>query len=933
MRPTDYPRPMDFRPARSFAVRLGIVIFLFIAALQSISFYVESLWFESLGFESIYWYRLRAQGLVFLIFAGASAALLWTLLRLVIPETGPGRRPFVQIGQDTIAVPTADALKRLALPVAIVIGIFIGLAFAADWNTFALFFNSPENSSVTDPIFGKPLSFYLFTLPVMESIAGWLFAISAVTLLASLLLSAIDMSARFRGVSLGLSLILTTVAWQTYVRRYGLLHSANNLFTGIRYVDDNIVVPGLTFIIVALLLGAAVAAYNIRAGRIANIGLALAIPALTFVVAGIAVPFYVTTFIVRPNEIVRETPYIKNNIEFTRKAFGLDAIEEIPFEPRLSGAVFEPAAHKDILDNVRLWDWRALQSVLRQVQVIRTYYDFPDIDVDRYVINGKPESVMLGVREMSLDRLPAGSRNWVNERLIYTHGYGVTMNSVTRFTREGLPEFYLSNMPVESTAQADIKITRPEIYFGEITNWPVYVKTLQKEFNYAEGDANNYSLYEGTGGIRMGSFFRRLLIAWTVGDLSTVPFSKDITADSALLMRRNIRERVSALAPFLLFDQDPYIVVGTDGALYWIVDAFTASDRFPYARHVTVGNRPINYMRNSVKAVVDAYNGTVRFYVFDNADPLVQSYQKMFPTLFAAADQMPDFLRAHIRYPELLFRVQATIYATYHVENEQVFYNREDIWTVAQQGRTQQGQGSADAIDPFFVLMRFPGEKAELEFVSILPFTPANRNNLIGWMAGRGDGENYGRLRTYRFPKTRFVNGPLQVQAQIDQDPQLAQQLTLWNQQGSTVIRGNLLVLPLDDVLLFVEPIYLQAERSPMPELRLVVLATQDRLAYGPRFQDALNSLLQGQGSALPAAPLTTTSSGGAPSTAAPAQPPPVTSITTDIRSLVDRANQALADYRRLTAEGRLGEAGAKLDDLKRTLEEMSRNPSQTPKQ
>jgi uncharacterized membrane protein (UPF0182 family) len=469
-------------------------------------------------------------------------------------------------------------------------------------------------------------------------------------------------------------------------------------------------------------------------------------------------------------------------------------------------------------------------------------------------------------------------------------------------------------MPVEST-QPDIQLKRPEIYFGEITDWPVYVKTRQKEFNYPEGDANNYNTYEGTGGIQMGAFFRRLLIAWTVGDILKVPFSDDITADSALLMRRNIRERVSTLAPFVLFDPDPYMVVGSDGALYWIIDGFTSSSRYPYARHLNLGNRRVNYLRNSVKAVVDAYNGSVRFYVFDSADPLIQSYRKIFPSLFTDAGDMPGFLREHVRYAELMFRAQASVYSMYHVENEQVFYNREDIWTVAQQGRSQQGQGIADAIDPLFVLTRFPGSE-QLEFVSIQSFTPASRNNLIGWLAGRSDGEHYGKLRAYTFPKTRFIDGPLQIQARIDQDPQLSSQLTLWNQQGSTVIRGSLLVMPLDDTLVFVEPIYLQAERSPMPELRLVVLASQDRLAYAPRFPEALAQFLQGEG-----APVTQITE----QTATQQQQPTATGPPSDIRGLIARANQALADYRRLTSEGKLGEAGAKLDDLRRTIEEMHR--------
>jgi uncharacterized protein len=909
MRPPRHLPAPELRSARNFLFRLVLLIILLIAAFQSISFYVESLWYGSLGFEPVYWYRLRTQAQVFLAAGAITTVALWVIFRLVTPPKGYTRRPILQFGQEAIVIPTSDTLKRLTLPAAIVLGIFFGISFSSEWSTLALFANRTATPDIADPIFGRPLSFYLFTLPVLQSIGVWFLAITIISLIVAVLLAATDMLASFRGVSLALCLVLLAAAFQVYIGRYSLLVQENSLFTGVRYVDHNIVIPGLTFITAALVSGAAVAAANIRLARVRNLALAVGIPVVTYIVAGVIAPFYVTTFVVRPNELVREKPYIKNNIEFTRKAFALDRVEEVPFEPRVANAVFDPASHPDTLENLRLWDWRALQSTLRQIQEIRTYYDFPDIDVDRYRINGKPQAVMLAARELNLNKLRSGPQNWVNERLIYTHGYGITMNPVSRFTREGLPDFILSNMPVESR-QPEINLKRPEIYFGENTDWPVYVKTRQKEFNYPEGEANNYNTYEGNGGIRMGSFFRRLLIAWSVGDIAKVPFSDDITADSMLLMRRNVRERISELAPFLLFDPDPYIVLGADGELYWMVDGFTSSDQYPYARHLNLAGQPVNYIRNSVKAVVDAYNGSVRFYVFDAQDPLIQAYQRIFPQLFTDGREMPDFLRDHVRYPELLFRMQASIYSTYHVENEQVFYNREDIWTVGQQGRSQQAQGRADSIEPFFVLLRFPGH-TEQEFVSILPFTPANRNNLIGWMAGRSDGDNYGTLRAYRFPKTRFVDGPLQIQARIDQDPQLSSQLTLWNQQGSTVIRGNLLVMPLEDTLLFVEPIYLQAERSPMPELRLVVLATQDRLAYAPRFPEALAQLLQGSGpAAAPVVPNTTS--------ATPEKQP-------DIRSLVERANRALADYRRLTSEGKLGDAGSKLDEIKQILEEMNR--------
>ena len=588
----------------------------------------------------------------------------------------------------------------------------------------------------------------------------------------------------------------------------------------------------------------------------------------------------------------------------------------MPFEPRQTNAIFDPEKHKATLANLRLWDWQALQDTLRQIQVIRTYYEFSDVDIDRYTSGGQVNTMMLASREIDINKLPVGSRNWVNDRLTYTHGYGVTMNSASVFTREGLPDFVLSNMPVEGPLP-EIQVKRPEIYFGELTNWPVYVKTGQKEFNYPEGEANNYTSYEGRGGIRMGGLLRRLLLALRVGDLLTVPFSNDVTADSSLLLHRNIIDRATRLAPFLAFDDDPYMVVGEDGALYWMMDAYTLSGRYPYSRHINVGRRSINYIRNSVKVVIDAYNGDVRFYVFDPQDPLIQAYQNMFPALFQPRSAMPEFLMKHIRYPEMLFQVQAIMYSSYHVDSEQVFYNREDVWAVAQQTRSQGSGQTAETIQPFYMQMTFPGE-SNLEFVSILPFTPARRNNMIGWMAARIDGEAYGKLRAYHLPKTRFVDGPLQIQAKINQDPQLSSQLTLWNQQGSAVIRGNLLVIPLDDTLLFAEPIYLQAQRSPMPALRLIVLATQDRLAYATTFEEALKLLVEGRSGSLTQAvsrePQESTAGRGAP---APAE-------QASVQTLIRRANQSLTDYRRLTAEGRLAEAGAKLDELKTALEQLN---------
>jgi uncharacterized protein len=597
----------------------------------------------------------------------------------------------------------------------------------------------------------------------------------------------------------------------------------------------------------------------------------------------------------------------------TRQAYGLDRFSQREFPAETTVDAIDAANNQPTLQNIRLWDWHALQDTLRQVQEIRTYYDFPEIDIDRYDLHGTMRQVMLAARELNVDKLPVSSRNWINEKLIYTHGYGVTMNPVNGFTAEGLPTLLLSNMPVESMVPG-LAVTRPEIYFGELTDTDVYVKTRQQEFDYPQGQNNTLTSYQGTGGIVLGGFLRRVILSIDRSDLGKLPFSDDVNSQSQLLMRRNIRERVATLAPFLTFDQDPYIVVGDDGRLSWIMDAFTVSDSYPYSTHYNLGDSHINYMRNSVKVVVDAYNGTTTFYVFDAEDPILMAYSRIFPSFFKDAAAMPTDLRRHVRYPEALFKLQSEVYGLYHMTNPGVFFNREDLWTVATEtGTDSDGRQTIQAMQPNFVLMKLPGGAGE-EFVEILPFTPANRNNLIGWIAGRCDGANYGTAVVYDFPKTRLIDGPQQIEARIDQNAQLSGQLTLWNQQGSHVLRGSLLVIPSGRALLYAEPIYLQAQQSPMPELRLVVLALQDKLAYGTTFEAALASLFGGEVSSLSSTevPHATPALKGTP------QP------STDINALIVEAGKDFVDYQRLTAEGRLGEAGQKLDELRRVIEKLN---------
>jgi len=702
-----------------------------------------------------------------------------------------------------------------------------------------------------------------------------------------------------------------------YLSRFERLFDDHTIFTGVAYTDAHVTLTGMLIVCAALVLGAVIAAVNgVTVARGRWIAAAILPAALCFICLQV-VGWYVSSFIVKPNELVREQPYIAHNIALTRQAYGLDRVSQHEFPAETDVAATDPANNQATLQNIRLWDWRALQDTLRQIQEIRTYYDFPDIDIDRYEIDGATRQVMLATRELNVDKLPESSRNWINEKLIYTHGYGITMNPVNGFTTEGLPTLILSNMPVQSTVRG-LTVTRPEVYFGELTNTDVYVKTRQKEFNYPQGQTNNLTSYEGNGGIVLGGFLRRIVIALDRGDLGKLPFSDDINKDSQLLMRRNVRDRVSALAPFLSYDQDPYIVLGDDGRLSWIMDAFTVADSYPYSSHYHLDRDSINYMRNSVKVVIDAYNGATTFYVFDQEDPIIAAYRSIFPSLFKDAATMPPGLRKHVRYPELLLKLQAEVYGLYHMTDAGAFYNREDLWTVATEvGLSEGGQQVTQAMQPNFVLMKLPGETG-VEFVEILPFTPANRNNLIGWIAGRSDGAQYGTSVVYNFPKTRLVDGPLQIEARIDQNAQLSGQLTLWNQQGSHVRRGALLVIPCGRALLYAEPIYLQAERSPMPELRLVVLAVQDRLAYGPTFESAMSALFGGAASSLSAAPVSTGPPAHPPASAGSPQP------AADLNALIAEAAKDFADYQRLTAEGKLGEAGQKLEELKRTLNKLN---------
>ena len=926
----DWPTTHPARPRRRrrFLLILVVLAGIFFGGRTALSYYVDVLWFGSLGFGHVFWKTLSLQWEAFTAFASATFLILFgsflALKRAHLHDLPDGHT--ILIGGQPVKLPVEPVLRLVALGASLAIAAASGAGMMAEWPTLALFWYAPRATGVVlDPIFGKPLNFFLFALPAWQLVASWLLTLAVITCLLAGFFILITGGSRvlagrlsrhvtlpWRGLSITFAFLMLILAMRVYIGRFERLLDDHTIFGGVTYTDAHVTLTGMLAVCVALVIGAVIAVVNaVRVPR-GRWLVAAILPATVCYIAVQGVAWYVSSFIVKPNELVREKPYIVFNTDLTRQAYGLNRVSQREFPAETTVDAADPENNQATLQNIRLWDWRALQDTLRQIQEIRTYYDFPDIDIDRYKIDGTTREVMLAARELNVDKLPESSRNWINDKLIYTHGYGITMNPVNGFTPEGLPTLILSNMPVQSTVRG-LSVTRPEIYFGEMTNTDVYVKTRQKEFNYPQGASNSLTSYEGNGGIVLGGFLRRIAIAFDRDDLTKLPFSDDVNRDSRLLMRRNIHDRLSTLAPFLTYDPDAYIVLGDDGRLSWIMDAFTVSDSYPYSTHYRLDRDPINYMRNSVKAVIDAYDGTTTFYVFDTDDPIIAAYRRIFPDLFKDAAMMPPALRKHVRYPELLLKLQAEVYGLYHMTDPEAFYNREDLWTVATEvGMSDGGQQTTQAMQPNFVLMKLPGETGE-EFVEILPFTPANRNNLIGWIAGRSDGAQYGASVVYNFPKTKLVDGPLQIEARIDQNAQLSGQLTLWNQQGSHVRRGALLVIPSGRALLYAEPIYLQAERSPMPELRLVVLALQDRLAYGPTFESAMASLFGGAVSSL-----------SAPSTSAAAESAASPQSAADLNALIAEAAKDLADYQHLTAEGKLGEAGQKLEELKRALDKLN---------
>jgi uncharacterized protein len=774
-----------------------------------------------------------------------------------------------------------------------------------------------EATSWHDPVFGNPLKFYLFDLPFYSLLRGYAvtLAIAAIAVywVAARAWQIRDRFAELRdsgnidlrtfGLSGGLeskflrsvaAALLVAFAFRFFLGRYEMLLDDHGFMVGVDYVDENIVLPLQWLVIAACLLSAAAVAIG-RWRWVLIFPAALVVKAL--------VPAVVGGVYVRPNEISIERPYIQRHIQATRNAFGLDRrIKESEYHAKMESR-FDPAVNQPILSNVRLWDWRAFHDTVTQIQALRPYYTFSDTDVDRYTIDGQMRQLLLTPRELDIRQLPEAARSrWPNTHFIYTHGYGLVMAEANQITADGLPLLFIQDAP-PVVKSSSLKLTRPELYYSEVTHEPIFVHTSQPEFNYPSGADNVFARYEGKGGFPVSSFGMRLTAAVAQADPNII-LTSYLTGESRMMVRRNIRERLEALAGFLTWDADPYIVLSDSGRLVWMIDGYTTSEAHPYSRSVPVeGMGDVNYMRNAVKATVDAYDGEVRIYIFDGGDPIIRAYQQLFPRLFQPFSEMPAGLRAHARYPETFFRVQAEVYRTYHMRDAQAFYNREDQWDVARTVRSQDGRPAPMA--PTYVVAGLPGEP-NAEFLLMVPFTPRNKDNLLGLMVARCDGEHLGELVVLQLSKQELIFGPMQIEARINQEQTISKDLSLWNQQGSQVLRGQMLVLPIGETFLYVEPLYIQASEARMPQLKKVVLAMGNMLIYTDTYEQALNQL----GSML---------AGIAPApTAAPAQgtAPPAQKAPPNLDQRLEAIRNLLRRYRDLAAQGHWAEAGKELEAI-----------------
>lgn len=936
-----------FGSALPFIIIGATLIVLFVIASIAKDLYADLLWFDSVGYRSVYTVRITAR--IALFFAGAAAALA-----LVVPSVLVARRlapsaddPDFEVSyelRELMADLRSPALQHIALVGMLILTALVAIIFgsiaAGQWSD-VLLFRHAQDFGVKDPQFQRDLGFYVFKLPIYEFALNWLLGALVVTLIGTIAVYAfravlygfrvdgprpiashvfsVDVP---RGIKIHFSILLVALLLvfiaRYYVGRFELVYSTQGVDLGAFYTDIHANLPIIyvkmaVTAIVALLVVAGI----FRAGLLLPVG-GIAVWILVSI-GGAIYPAIVQNFIVQPNEVSKEASYLARNIDMTRYAYGLDQIDERQFPASAQASAQEVADNQDTIDNVRLWDPEPLRAALRQIQTIRPLFDFLDVDVDRYTIDGKTRQVMLSARELDSNKLPADAQTWVNSRLQFTHGYGYTVAAVNESQPDGGPKLIVSDIPL----QGPIKTDRPEIYFGEQADHYIIVGGNEPEFTPAGGDQNVQTKFEGSDGVKLDSLLRKVVYAWKFGDRNIL-ISGAINGNSRLIYRRNIQERINEIAPFLRLDADPYIVVD-EGNMYWMQDAYTTSDLIPYS-HRTDG---VNYIRNSVKVVVNAYSGETSFYITQPDEPMIRAYSEVFPDLFKPLTDMPATLRQHTRYPEDLFRLQSQVYLRYHIRDARAFYQKEDQWDIP----TEIFGSAEEPVRPYYVIARIPGEQAE-EFMLIRPFVPLNRTNAIAWLAARSDGANYGKLVSFRFPSSVSVPGPTQVERRIDSDGRVSQQLTLWNQSGSKVIRGNLLMIPIGNANVFFEPLYLSATGSAgneLPQLKRVVVVNGDNIAMEPTLSRALDVIF---GRAAPSGldssgvsvtPPTATPGAGVTPQSSATQSTPVAAttaapVTGDVASLVAQLADSYARAQTLLRDGDFAGYGGELDRQKQLL-------------
>ncbi len=890
-------------------VVIGILLVLLMFARSICHYVIEYQWWNELG-QTATWFDL-----LFYQLAPLAGAILLAFVVFWLAHASALRFASVRMRQYR-------AYAWLSTAAALVLAVLVATATIDTWTVVRYFGGRhlpAEATAWRDSVFNEPLKFYLFDLPFYGALLGYLLALAIVAILVYWIAARMwqlrqqfrdfqdiqEVDLRILGLQGGLkstflrlvgAAILLGLAVRYFLGRYQMLYNDHGFMTGMDYVDLNYTLP-LQWVVIA---SCVIAALFVGMGRWRWV---LILPAALVVKA--AVPAIISGIYVRPNEISIERPYVQTHIAATRAAFGLDhRVKETEYKAKVESS-FDPQKNQAILSNVRLWDWRAFHDTVTQLQALRTYYSFSDTDVDRYTIDGQLRQVLVSPRELDIRQLPEEARSrWPNRHFVYTHGYGVVLAEANRITPNGSPLLFIQDAP-PVVRTPSLKLTRPELYFSEVTHEPIFVHTAQEEFNYPSGEKNVFSRYEGRGGFPASSLPMRFAAAIAQGD-PNILLTTYLKPESRMIIRRNVRDRLQALAGFLTWDTDPYLVLTDSGRLVWTIDGYTTSDAHPYSRSIQLTNGgTTNYMRNAVKATVDAYDGSTHIYIFDSADPIIRAYQQLFPRLFLPFSEMPADLRAHARYPETLFRVQAEVYRTFHMRDPQAFYNKEDVWDVARTVRTQSGR--PEPMTPTYVVASLPGED-KAEFLLIVPFTPRNKDNLIGLMVARCDGEHLGELVVLQLSKQELIFGPMQVEAKINQDQNISKDLTLWGQQGSQVLRGQMLVLPIEDTFLYLQPLYIQASEAPMPQLKKIALVMGNQLIYTDTYDQALAQLTATmQGIAPPpAAP----AAGAAPAPAA-AQPPPPAA-----EQRLESIRQHLLRYRDFAAQGRWAEAGKELEAI-----------------